>query len=132
MARLNKKKEALEELSFKERISKLEECYDIFQSYLRNFDTDISRLNNNVDRYTKSCEKLWIDIRKTLKEQSESLKEIANTNSNIDETQCNVLLAIRQNEYLQAQYEAQHGYSAMKVIGTHPCKIKNKNKVHAD
>lgn len=36
---------------------------------------------------------------------------------NVDETLCNVLLAIRQNEYLQAWYPAQLGQKEQKVVG---------------
>jgi hypothetical protein len=39
----------------------------------------------------------------------------------------NVLLAIRQNEYLQAWYPAQQGYPEMKVVGSHPYKTKAKD-----
>lgn len=46
--------------------------------------------------------------------------------SSCDDTLLNVLLAIRQNEYLQAYYPAQHGYPEMKLTGTHPAKITGK------
>lgn len=56
-------------------------------------------------------------------EQTRFLKQLAVSNDNVSDTLLNVLLAIRQNEYLQAWYPAQHGFSDMKVSGTHPAKL---------
>lgn len=55
------------------------------------------------------------------------LKEISRINGNVDETLGNVLLAIRQNEYLQAYYPAQNGFPELKVVGCHPSKIETRN-----
>ena len=52
------------------------------------------------------------------------LNEIARKMIDIEETIDNVFLAIRQNEFLQAHYPAQHGYADMKIIGKHPAKLK--------
>jgi hypothetical protein len=38
-----------------------------------------------------------------------------------EDTLLNVLVAIRQNEALQAWYPPQQGYPEMKVVGSHPC-----------
>ena len=61
-------------------------------------------LNNSVEfmrTFTKNSER-----------QLELLEEVVKINSNAEETLCNVLLAIRQNEYLQAR----HGVDT-KVVG---------------
>lgn len=46
------------------------------------------------------------------------------THQMIEETLNNVLVAIKQNEYLQAWYPEQHGYTAGKVTGMHPAKME--------
>ena len=56
------------------------------------------------------------------KQDKNIMKEISSTNKNVEETVCNVLLAIRQNEYLQAYYPEQLGFKEMKVVGKHPSK----------
>jgi 2-hydroxy-3-keto-5-methylthiopentenyl-1-phosphate phosphatase len=67
-------------------------------------------------------EKLIAEVRKEQSSFKEFLDRILKSHHNLDETVCNVLLAIRQNEYLQAYYPAQHGYNEMKVTGKHPVK----------
>ena len=49
-----------------------------------------------------------------------TLDKMQETNQTAEETLCNVLLAIRQNEYLQAWYPEQAGYPEMKIVGRHP------------
>lgn len=56
-------------------------------------------------------------IRSELKQHEDRLREILAVNQNVDETLCNVLLAIRQNEYLQAWYPPQNGEVEQKVVG---------------
>lgn len=63
-------------------------------------------------------------IHGSLLKYEKTLKAIKETNENVDETLCNVLLAIRQNEYLQSWHPAQHGYPEIKVTGKHPAKVK--------
>lgn len=45
------------------------------------------------------------------------MQSVKNTNDNVDETLCNVLLAIRQNEYLQAWHPKQDEHSGGVAIG---------------
>lgn len=63
-------------------------------------------------------------IHGSLIKYEKTLKEIKSTNENVEETLANVLLAIRQNEYLQAWHPEQHEFPAMKVTGKHPAKGK--------
>jgi F0F1-type ATP synthase delta subunit len=63
-------------------------------------------------------------IHGSLLKYEKSLKAVSKTNENVEETLGNVLLAIRQNEYLQAWHPEQYGYPAMKVTGKHPAKVK--------
>jgi len=53
-----------------------------------------------------------------------AIRKMTELNIDIEETLSNVLLAVRQNEYLQAWYPEQQGHPEMKVIGRHPCQAK--------
>ena len=55
-----------------------------------------------------------------MQSHDELLRKLTDINANVEETLMNVLLAIRQNEYLQAHYPAQCGAKEMMVAGTHP------------
>ena len=72
-------------------------------------------------------EAVWL-LKRESKDLRDFIEEVSKTNANVDETLGNVLLAIRQNEYLQAHYPAQQGYPEMKVVGKHPLNIKAKGK----
>lgn len=63
-------------------------------------------------------------IHGTVLKHEKYLKSLKASNENVEETLANVLMAIKQNEYLQAWYPAQHGYPDMKVTGKHPAKVK--------
>lgn len=47
---------------------------------------------------------------------------------NIDEMMGCILVAVRQNEYLQTYYPSQHGFPAGKYIGIHPSKLEEVKK----
>lgn len=65
----------------------------------------------------KKEERILVKINERLKEHEEILERSLKVVENVDETLCNVLLAIRQNEYLQAYYPAQNGAKEQKVVG---------------
>jgi hypothetical protein len=71
-----------------------------------------------------------IQLLRFIEEKFDSQKEVLANTSKIaqttEETLLNVLLAIRQNEYLQAWYPPTDSYTAMKVTGIHPSKIKSQ------
>ncbi len=58
-----------------------------------------------------------LEQKKNNVEQNKFLEKITKTNENVEEALCNVLLAIRQNEYLQAWYPAQNGIPEQRVVG---------------
>ena len=62
-------------------------------------------------------------VLETVKQHQKSLDAMKKACDTTDETLCNVLLAIRQNEYLQAWYPATKGYQEMKVTGVHPANL---------
>jgi len=92
---------------------------------------EINRSNRcsyeSMKRQFSSLVRQFKETNKTIVEnclkQTEYLKSLEKSNENVNETLLNVLLAIRQNEYLQAWYPEQHGFPEMKVSGTHPAKL---------
>ncbi len=87
---------------------------------------EFETMRHNLVKATSYLNKLITESSKTYVKQEEFLRGIKSTNENIEDTLLNVLLAIRQNEYLQAWYPQQQGYPAMKVAGTHPAKLQRK------
>lgn len=83
---------------------------------------DFSEITKLIVRSLRKTDLLLVQIKKSVKAQEECLRENNKTTKCVDETLGNVLLAIRQNEYLQAYYPAQHGFKEMKVVGKHPAK----------
>lgn len=65
------------------------------------------------EKEARTLEKIRVELRL----HEETLREILKVSENADETLCNVLLAIRQNEYLQAWYPPQNGELEQKVVG---------------
>lgn len=66
-------------------------------------------------------------IKFTLRKYQNLLNETKKTNQIAEETLSNVLLAIRQKEFLHAWYPQQGGYLEMNVVGQHPLKTERKN-----
>lgn len=74
--------------------------------------------------YGEKNRRFLCKVGETIKAVEESLREyvgvlesVKKTNETVEETLLNVLLAIRQNEYLQAWYPAQNGRPEQKVVG---------------
>ena len=87
------------------------------------------RLEGKQDAFFRRWEKFGAQVKASLKDHTDLLAEICRKQSLMDETAGNILLAIRQNEYLQAYYPAQHGFTEGNVVGVHPCKLqKQQNK----
>lgn len=91
----------------------LRETKNFFNSSLRELKDSIKK-NHEVANY----------IHGSLLKNQKHLKTLTESNANVEETLANVLLAIKQNEYLQAWYPAQHGYPDLKVTGKHPAKVQ--------
>ena len=86
-------------------------------------DEKIIGLFKQIDKnVNKSLEKIDKSSNETIFE----LNKIMEVNKNVEEYIANLLLAINQNEYLQAWYPAQKGYPEMKVVGKHPSKKNDK------
>jgi flagellar hook-basal body complex protein FliE len=70
-----------------------------------------------IDQMLRRQKAFEYSVTKTLKGYHRDLHDVLSVMTNADETLCNVLLAIRQNEYLQAWYPPQRGNPEQKVVG---------------
>lgn len=104
----------------KERIKFFDEARTIMQNQRSIMATFLAK----SDTAHRKTDKELLKMHKQLLKYNEIIDAVAKTNACVDESLCNVLLAIRQNEYLQAYYPAQAGYPEMKVTGMHPANIE--------
>lgn len=72
-----------------------------------------TQINNMCKRFEESMNKVLLSFNK----QNENLESVMKINSNVEETLCHVLLAIRQNEYLQAYIPCEKD-PERKVVGS--------------
>lgn len=85
-------------------------------------------VEKKLDKFIEESRATFLDIRKSMKKHRESSQNLIDITSNCSETLLNVLVAIRQNEYLQAYYPEQKGYPEQKVAGVHPFVAERDNK----
>lgn len=114
----------------KEKIDQIRAEKEEFAQDCQRFNKKNSlKVNASIRKTSRQLEK----ITKIVEGHKDFLNQVKKTNENAEETLCNVLLAIRQNEYLQAWYPAQSGFPEMKVTGKHPKNIeKMKEKQNVD
>lgn len=74
-------------------------------------------LRKSINRFIKDANKLLLGMHIKIDGFDKSMKKVIKTNEVVDETMCNVLLAIKQNEYLHAWYPPQQGQPEQKVAG---------------
>lgn len=87
---------------------------------------NLSAFMQKVKESIKKIDDTIFSWDKRIIDHNKFLENLFDSNSNLEELVLNVLLAIRQNEYLQAWYPKQSGYPEMKICGTHPLKTKEK------
>lgn len=133
------KKERLEEMPIvmQEAFAELEKkIKDKIKREIRSIFRDPEIMNllldNQSAHLTRFNKKTYTLFEKKVGKMSASLKEIEEDIAIMEETMRNVLLAIRQNEYLQAWYPAQQGSPEMKVVGSHPVQTERRNKRNAN
>ena len=104
----------------------LKKFMDLEKKHLRKILSEMRRFQEKMKSEMRSAVKknneTARDILQTIVGHEKQLKEFNKQSQTIDETLCNVLLAIRQNEYLQAWHSPQHGFPEMKITGKHPAK----------
>jgi hypothetical protein len=84
------------------------------------FELSLAKLSASIKKNAETANY----VHGTVLKHEKYLKALKASNENVEETLGNVLLAIKQNEFLQAWYPAQHGYPDLKVTGKHPAKVK--------
>lgn len=111
---------------------KVEDIKDFAYKTLSSIRKEWDSMHRRQDAFLKRMEVYLGKIQKNQEEtstfQNAHLSKIAEISICSEETLLNVLLAIRQNEYLQAWYPEQKGYSEMKVAGLHPQKLEELYK----
>jgi len=123
-----------------ENIAKIEEEINVNEIFLETVK-DIKDLCKNAEVLFEKSNSLYVKIEEEMSDmkkeniallrlvhkefdsQDAILHELKKMTASTDDTLLNVLLAIRQNEYLQAYYPAQNGFPEMKVVGMHPAKF---------
>lgn len=117
--------ESLEECKASHR-----ECLDIYkksQALLVRITSACESAEMEMKRLQKDHVSLLKMVTEKFSHQNHVLDVTRKVTASCDDTLLNVLLAIRQNEYLQAYYPEQHGYAEMKLTGPHPAKAAGKN-----
>lgn len=102
---------------------------------LKSFEEKSEKITKNsriilakVDKLFKRATKYESSSTDLLQSLCKTFEKIYEVHSSMEETLMNVLLAIRQNESLQAWYPAHKGFEEMKVIGPHPSSIEGRLK----
>jgi hypothetical protein len=84
-----------------------------FENRFRKVEVNVGRTTRYLARIAKAVEEASC----TIKAYGSRMEEVAKVVSFAEETLMNVLIAIRQNEYLHALYPAQNGKPEQEVVG---------------
>lgn len=84
------------------------------------------KMEHQMRQTNKQMSMLLSMVTEKFKNQNDSISKYASIAASTEDALLNVLLAIKQNEYLQAYYPEQLGYQAMKVVGSHPSRYTNQ------
>lgn len=101
----------------------LKEMLDDVHKTMADCRRSMGHLKSEITKTSKDVAKQIEEVRNMLHSYSEILSESTRMNQSVDETLGSVLLAIKQNEYLQTYYPKQHGFEAGKYTGQHPSKL---------
>lgn len=110
----------------KEKVDELKEMIAAVDHTMSNLRRNMGHIQSQTTQCMKSCSHQIEQINELLKTYAAVFSESARVSENVNETLGAVLLAIRQNEYLQAYYPEQHGFKAGKYTGQHPAKLMGK------
>lgn len=109
--------------SFFEWINKVEKFAEDLDANERTSKKALKNVEEFKEFASKQVKELCCDIKALLamiQTQQKLFLKIVDLNEMVDETLSNALLAIRQNEYLQAWYPEQQGHPQQKVVGKWP------------
>lgn len=99
------------------------EYVDVLKKTIKTLQVKINFLSAQMNQVIQEQKSVNKQVTKQLSEQNKILNQLNNSNTNVEETLLNVLLAIRQNECYKAWYPQQMGYPDIKVTGPHPIKL---------
>jgi len=122
---MTKKKDSKVELR---RIIPKEEIPELVNSLDKLIQAEIEKHFTCLQEMTTQVQILYAKLQKALAGQEKALEKMIDQNQITEETLCNVLLAIRQNEYLQAWYPDTCGFPEQKVVGQHPVQKERLQK----
>lgn len=88
----------------------------------------LKSIKSTVESLIKKNNESMVEVFKMVQSHQKFLDEMQKSFDVVDETMGCILLAVRQNEYLQTWYPEQNGFPAMKACGLHPSKIKESKK----
>lgn len=86
----------------------------------------IEKLIYMFESHQRKMKKIENSIQNAIMAQNKKLNMLQEQMEITEGTNTNILLAIRQNEYLQAWYPAQSGFKEMNVVGEHPLVTKRR------
>ena len=85
-----------------QEVSKKRDKVQIFQEKADQLFKRSNLMSQRMNAFLKSSTEYFVEMKKDTKDMLETLEAVKKTNEEVDSTLCKVLLAIRQNEYLQA------------------------------
>lgn len=104
-----------------EKVHDVEDLQKLFQKEFKENRKILASIKKQIDNQaTKSL--------KQLTKCADALDRICKLNEEVEATLCNVMLAIKQNSYLQAWYPEQQGFEEGLYSGVHPVKQKRIDK----
>jgi response regulator RpfG family c-di-GMP phosphodiesterase len=104
----------------KEKLSPVQQAERFYKRGQAFYERTELEFRQTRENHFASMKAVKEQLNDRLRQQKQELIEMKKIFESVEETLLNVLLAIRQNEYLQANYPAQHGFPELKVTGTHP------------
>ena len=93
---------------------------EFLSDFIKNLEYKFDRMCKKNETFLAQYLKTFESMHEKIIFYEEKLTRISEANAEIELAISNMLLAIRQNEFLQAWFPAQKGYPAMKVVGKHP------------
>jgi hypothetical protein len=106
--------------------AEMQEFFEFFKEKQSQINAATKSCLKNLQEASDKNSKQILELKKMLSDYENRLIKITEINIAAEETLTNVLLAIRQCEFLQAWYPPQSGYPAMKITGRHPTQAKTE------
>lgn len=112
----------------KKKISNKEAVQIERAQIVKEVESSAQNIRMQVNKLCNDTEETFAKILATFRAHEDILGGILAKMTTIDEMMSCVLVAVRQNEYLQTYYPAQHGFPEGKYVGIHPAKLEGVKK----